>query len=647
MATKQDVEYLLEGYRQAELTIIELLKEISVEAVGTRDWYQQQATVLRQLMEKARTVLAAAEPSQEDLERVLTNGWVDGVAETAAGQVVPAPAMTAVAVEQGAAFTAAGLQVLRATEDTFRDIARVAVGGMVASGADRNRALQNILNDFAANGITAYRDAAGRRWGLDTYGEMVLRTGVNRAQNAGRINGYRTAGVTLLLVSQHKGADAHCLPFQNRILSTDGMAGDRTVLDRVTGEPTTVHVTATLEEAVAQGLLHVNCRHTLTSYTPGVELPDDVDATEEDYEVEQQQRHNERMIRQWKRREAAAMDDRTREDAQKRIRFWQARQRQHVKDNPWLVRRYDREKVWAAQAGRGRKIEKFVPKPVPEPPRTPPRNRHAGGGVSVAELLKREGVETNKATTQRAAPPKPPTKAPEPKDRINGFIGDGSHWGHYKAENNRRYMDLGDVPKTERTSWAAIANDVNPRFGTVRGYGVNCVRVSHASEMRRRGYDVTAGNGTYHGFRPSGDALRELTADCKENSVRMNNSVYAVTASWRGPEGEIRNFYKATKTEKGTKGGTNMQTLLDLNAAVPDGARGVARGRWQKKHGGGGHIWNWYKEDGKIKFFEGQTREGTINAEERVEMLVRGSFEVFRVDDMVPTNEVLGVIGVD
>lgn len=144
MATKQDIEYLLEGYRQAELTIIELLKEISIEAVGTRDWYQQQATALRQLMEKARAVLAAAEPSQEDLERVLANGWVDGVAETAAGQFVPAPAMTAVAVEQGAAFTSAGLNVLRATEDAFRDIARVAVGGMVASGADRNLSLIHI-----------------------------------------------------------------------------------------------------------------------------------------------------------------------------------------------------------------------------------------------------------------------------------------------------------------------------------------------------------------------------------------------------------------------------------------------------------------------------------------------------------------------
>ena len=134
------------------------------------------------------------------------------------------------------------------------------------------------------------------------------------------------------------------------------MAGDRTVTDRATGEPTTVYVTATFEDAVAQGLLHVNCRHTLTAYTPGVELPDDVDATEEDFFTEQQQRHNERMIRQWKRREAAAMDDRAREDAKKRVRFWQARQRQHLKNNPWLVRRYDREKVWAAQAGRGRRI---------------------------------------------------------------------------------------------------------------------------------------------------------------------------------------------------------------------------------------------------------------------------------------------------
>lgn len=368
MATKHDIEAIINAYREAEYTIIGLLKDVAVEAVGTRDWYEKQATTLRQLMEKARAVLAEAEPSQADLEAVLTHGWAEGWNEVAKGTepltapVLSAPAMTAVAVEQSAAFTAAGLSVLRATQDAFREIGRVAVGGMVASGMDRNKALQDILNNFAANGITTFRDRANRKWGLDTYGEMVLRTGVNRAQNDGRLQGYQTAGVTLLHVSQHRGADDHCLPYQNRILSTDGLAGERTVTNAVTGKEMTVYVTATLEDAVAGGLLHVNCRHTLTAFTPGVELPDDVEATLEDFHVEQRQRQIERNIRNWRRMEAAATDDDRAAFCRRKVRQWQGEARANVKANPWIQRRYDRERLWKAQAGQGRKIERFTPR---------------------------------------------------------------------------------------------------------------------------------------------------------------------------------------------------------------------------------------------------------------------------------------------
>lgn len=657
MATKQDVQNLIEGYRQAELTIIELLREIAVEAAGTRDWYQGQARALRELLAEARAVLAQAEPSQADLEEVLNKGWADGWGETAPGQPAPTintAAMTAVATEQSAAFTAAGFSILRQTQDAFREVARVAVSGQIASGADRNRALQNILNDFAANGITAYRDSAGRKWGIDTYGEMVLRTGVNRAQNDGRLRGYQASGVSLVHCSQHRGADDHCLPFQNRILSTDGAAGDRVVVSPITGEEVTVHVAATLADAMAHGLLHVNavlggdqslgtfggsvsgskgtysgpaitirtaqghevtvsphhpvmtgrgwigakfvregdyvfstgearsstslagfgasdldnmpasvedefdalvsrlpvmstpatghnfdddrqflegevdvvmpddmllfvpdpqvcketgetvfdgadvsgfgvagdrclnsngrvvlpppifrtltnsdtaglepapngrirgieywgeflggptglihlhnevsakmdvfaqgdservefapycrvgdsqnpgtvalavpggvkaeqvvavdvvefsgyaydfqtgsgvyavgsilmhnCRHTLTAYTPGLPLPDDVNATEEDFHVEQRQRQIERHIRSWKRAEAASMDEGRAAYCRRKVRQWQGAQRDHIKANPWLVRRYDRERLWSGDASKGRKV---------------------------------------------------------------------------------------------------------------------------------------------------------------------------------------------------------------------------------------------------------------------------------------------------
>ena len=189
-------------------------------------------------------------------------------------------------------------------------------------------------------------DNKGGRWGIDTYAEMMLRTGVNRAQNEGRIRGYDAHGVELVHCSQHIGADAHCQPFQNKILAVKGEAGSRRMVDSATGRETTVHVYATLRDAVQRGLLHVNCRHTLTAYTPGVPLPDDIATGDEEYLAEQEQRHNERMIRQWKRMEAAAMTPERVKEARRRVVMWQARQRELVGKHEWMVRRYDRERLW-------------------------------------------------------------------------------------------------------------------------------------------------------------------------------------------------------------------------------------------------------------------------------------------------------------
>lgn len=94
-----------------------------------------------------------------------------------------------------------------------------------------------------------------------------------------------------------------------------------------------------------------NCKHYQSAYIPGTSnLPDEemsVTKNREQYELEQTQRYNERQIRRWKRREAAAVTDDAREQAREKINQWQKRNRQLVDEHDFLRRKYTRESITA------------------------------------------------------------------------------------------------------------------------------------------------------------------------------------------------------------------------------------------------------------------------------------------------------------
>jgi hypothetical protein len=54
----------------------------------------------------------------------------------------------------------------------------------------------------------------------------------------------------------------------------------------------------------------------------------------------------ERQIRKWKRRKVGSLDEENRAAAQKKVREWQKRIREHLKENPQLRRDYQREKIY-------------------------------------------------------------------------------------------------------------------------------------------------------------------------------------------------------------------------------------------------------------------------------------------------------------
>jgi hypothetical protein len=104
----------------------------------------------------------------------------------------------------------------------------------------------------------------------------------------------------------------------------------------------------TLAEAMARGLFHPNCRHSISAYLPGVtHLPSGDLEDAEGYEARQQQRAIERRIRQWKEQQAAALDDAGRQLAAKRVRAAQADLREHLAQNPALKRLRYREQIGA------------------------------------------------------------------------------------------------------------------------------------------------------------------------------------------------------------------------------------------------------------------------------------------------------------
>lgn len=261
LTTREQIEALLGAYRAAELAILGMLAD-AAGAAGTEAWFRGQHRQLERLIRRAERLLEAAHPTEGQIQEVLANGHAEGVTAATPPNTppaaVPAPAVAATVAEVQGALESAGAMILRETRDIYRRIARQAAVEQITSGADNRRMLQRIIDEYANRGITGFRDRAGRRWSIDTYAEMTLRTAVNRAQNQGRIDGYQAHGVNLIKTSQHIGAHPWCIPWQNKVLALDGYAGSRTVMNNLTGHEVVVEVAGTLQEAIAAGYHHPN-----------------------------------------------------------------------------------------------------------------------------------------------------------------------------------------------------------------------------------------------------------------------------------------------------------------------------------------------------------------------------------------------------
>lgn len=232
----------------------------------------------------------------------------------------------------------AGGSVLRKMDDVYRQTIFAAEAHMAAGVKTLPQAIDMATREFLDRGIDSITYSNGRKINIASYSEMALRTASQRATFLGEGSRRAELGVRTVVISAHANCSDLCLPWQGKAYIDDVYSGG-------TEDDGSYPL---LSKAMAGGLFHPNCRHSMATFFPEISrLPAPVDEAKarEDYQAEQRQRYMERTIRKYKRREAGAVDEENQEAAAAKVKQWQGLLRDHLDGNKHLRRDYRREKA--------------------------------------------------------------------------------------------------------------------------------------------------------------------------------------------------------------------------------------------------------------------------------------------------------------
>lgn len=207
------------------------------------------------------------------------------------------------------------------------------------------QAIDMATKDFLAKGIDSITYKNGARVNIASYAEMCLRTANHRATLLGEGKKRDEYGIHTVVVSAHANTCKMCEPWQGKVLIDDVFSHGTKLEEDY----------PLLSEAITAGLLHPNCRHSITTFFPGItnlpKVPDGKEAIKL-YEAEQKQRYLERQIRKWKRIESGSVDARNVNNASNKVKYFKSELRRLLENNKLLKRNYNREQPIGAVANK-------------------------------------------------------------------------------------------------------------------------------------------------------------------------------------------------------------------------------------------------------------------------------------------------------
>ncbi|CAL9313899.1 phage minor capsid protein [Streptomyces sp. SudanB91_2054] len=357
-------------YEQAELALIERITRALASDLDSPLWAELKLAALGNLRTAIDEIIAVLEADatgamHQAVADAYERGQQAAIAElgaVATGQALAAAeALPTAAVVDRLASALVGetapvyARILRTGMDVYRQVIAEASAAPVLGAQTRRQAASRALAKFADRGVTGFVDSRGRAWNLTSYVEMATRSAVGRAAVQAHTDRLAAAGVELVVVSDAPEECPRCKPWEGKVLRREGPSGAGVVeMEHATedGRTVRVRVAGSLQEARSKGLMHPNCRHTVSIYLPGLTRPSGPkrDRSRATYEQSQQQRYLERQVRAWKRRAAGAVEEKDRRAASARVRAYQSRIRELVSETG-LPRKSHREQVGAG-AGR-------------------------------------------------------------------------------------------------------------------------------------------------------------------------------------------------------------------------------------------------------------------------------------------------------
>lgn len=199
---------------------------------------------------------------------------------------------------------------LRLTDDVYRQTVNRVQLAMSIGSMTLNKAIDTAVEDFLNAGINCIEYKDGRRVNIADYVRMALRTTSTRAALQGKSEKYKALGYDTVAVSSYGMCSQTCLPYQGRVYINDAFTSWSGETQIRAGGLTYGKSNycgkwfPLLSSAIAGGLFHPNCRHSISLWRDGDPLPETLDnsQTERRYKLEQQQRELERAIRKAKRK---------------------------------------------------------------------------------------------------------------------------------------------------------------------------------------------------------------------------------------------------------------------------------------------------------------------------------------------------------
>ncbi|MFB8772107.1 phage minor capsid protein [Streptomyces broussonetiae] len=349
-------------YEAAERTLIDRIRQVLADGIDSPAWVGLRLAAVGQLRAAIEDIIAALSVDASGaIHQALAEAWERGAQAAVVELGALAPTVSVIpagtqAVDRLAQSLIADtrpvhVRILRQSVDVYQGVVARAAAAPALGAQTRRQAAQSALDDFARRGVTGFVDRAGRSWDMRSYVEMATRSAVGRAAVEAHTERLGAAGVELVIVSQAPEECPLCKPWERQILARTGAPGAREVqVEHATedGEMVTVEVAGSLPEARSAGLMHPNCRHSVSAYLPGVSRVPKAQPSRGTYEDTQRQRYLERQIRKWKRLEAAALDDARRTAARARVRTYQGRVRELVAETG-LPRKSHREQLTTAR----------------------------------------------------------------------------------------------------------------------------------------------------------------------------------------------------------------------------------------------------------------------------------------------------------